>query len=147
MGEQGSPPLGRTPLAGEGGYLMLSTFGLSSPRKNWLLRSVRTTSLSTVNCTSRQNALCSSGVMESLAQSRAPPRRGSVSSTHAPGRARPSPPLPTLAPDGGWAAITGKPSSSPLTGGERVIQCWRAELAVAWASQARRDLSPWLQGA
>lgn len=75
MGEQGSPPLGRTPLAGEGGYLMLSTFGLSSPRKNWLLRSVRTTSLSTVNCTSRQNALCSSGVMESLAQSRAPHRQ------------------------------------------------------------------------
>lgn len=54
-----------------GGYLMLSTLGLSSPRKNWLLRSVRTTSLSTVNCTFRQKALCSSGVMESLARSRA----------------------------------------------------------------------------
>lgn len=45
---------------------MLSTLGLPSPRKNWLLRSVRTTSLSTVNCTFRQKALCSSGVMESL---------------------------------------------------------------------------------
>lgn len=55
-----------------GGYLMLSTLGLPSPRKNWLLRSVRTTSLSTVNCTLRQKALCSSGVMESLARSRAP---------------------------------------------------------------------------
>lgn len=48
---------------------MLSTLGLPSPRKNWLLRSVLTTSLSTTNCTLRQNARCSSGVMESLAQS------------------------------------------------------------------------------
>lgn len=45
---------------------MVSTLGLSSPRKNWLLRSVRTTSLSTVNCTLRQNSLCSSGVIVSL---------------------------------------------------------------------------------
>lgn len=45
---------------------MLSTFGLPSPRKNWLFLSVRTTSLSTVNWTLRQKALCSSGVMESL---------------------------------------------------------------------------------
>lgn len=51
---------------------MLSTLGLPSPRKNWLLRSVLTTSLSTTNCTLRQNARCSSGVMESLAQSGAP---------------------------------------------------------------------------
>lgn len=51
---------------------MLSTLGLPSPRKNWLLRSVLTTSLSTTNCTLRQKARCSSGVMESLAQSGAP---------------------------------------------------------------------------
>ena len=59
-------PEGHPRLEGEGGHLMLSTCGLPSPRKNWVLRSVRTTSLSTVNCTFRQKALCSSGVMESL---------------------------------------------------------------------------------
>lgn len=47
-------------------HLIVSTLGLFSPRKNWLLRSVLTTSLSTVNCTFRQNAFCSSGVIESL---------------------------------------------------------------------------------
>lgn len=47
-------------------HLMVSTLGLPSPRKNWLLRSVLTTSLSTVNCTWRQKSFCSSGLMDSL---------------------------------------------------------------------------------
>lgn len=77
---------------------MLSTLGLPSPRKNWLLLSVRTTSLSTVNCTFRQKALCSSGVMESLARSRA---RWEVSKR--PTRSRPpGAPLPALLEDGNW---------------------------------------------
>lgn len=46
--------------------LMISTLGLFSPLKKWLLRSVRTTSLSTVNWTFLQNSLCSSGLMDSL---------------------------------------------------------------------------------
>lgn len=46
--------------------LMISTFWLFSPLKNWLLRSVLTTSLSTVNWTFLQNSLCSSGLMDSL---------------------------------------------------------------------------------
>lgn len=72
---------------------MLSTLGLPSPRKNWLLRSVLTTSLSTTNCTLRQNARCSSGVMESLAGAgRA--AGGSASSACAP--------LPPPDPEGGW---------------------------------------------
>lgn len=46
--------------------LMISTLGLFSPLKKWLLRSVLTTSLSTVNWTFLQNSLCSSGLMDSL---------------------------------------------------------------------------------
>lgn len=46
--------------------LMISTFGLFSPLKKWLLRSVLTTSLSTVNWTFLQNSLCSSGLMDNL---------------------------------------------------------------------------------
>lgn len=93
---------------------MLSTFGLSSPRKNWLLRSVRTTSLSTVNCTLRQNALCSSGVMESLARS-----RGSAGAQRAAPACRlqagPAPPHPC------------SPWGLPTNGGVcAVIQCWGA---------------------
>lgn len=45
---------------------MISTLGLFSPRKKLLLRSVLTTSLSTVNSTFLQNSLCSSGLMDSL---------------------------------------------------------------------------------
>lgn len=45
---------------------MISTLGLFSPLKKALLRSVRTTSLSTVNWTFLQNSLCSSGLMHSL---------------------------------------------------------------------------------
>lgn len=53
----------------DGGWeadLMISTLGLFSPRKKLLLRSVLTTSLSTVNSTFLQNSLCSSGLMDSL---------------------------------------------------------------------------------
>lgn len=45
---------------------MISTLGLFSPLKKLLLRSVLTTSLSTVNSTFLQNSLCSSGLMDSL---------------------------------------------------------------------------------
>lgn len=50
----------------KGSDLMISTLGLFSPLKKLLLRSVLTTSLSTVNSTFLQNSLCSSGLMESL---------------------------------------------------------------------------------
>lgn len=49
-----------------GADLMISTLGLFSPRKKLLLRSVLTTSLSTVNSTFLQNSLCCSGLMDSL---------------------------------------------------------------------------------
>lgn len=45
---------------------MISTLGLFSPLKKLLLRSVLTTSRSTVNSTFLQNSLCSSGLMDSL---------------------------------------------------------------------------------
>lgn len=45
---------------------MISTLGLFSPLKKWLLRSVLTTSLSTVNWTFLQNSLCSSGLIDNL---------------------------------------------------------------------------------
>lgn len=45
---------------------MISTLGLFSPLKKLLLRSVLTTSLSTVNSTFLQKSLCSSGLMDSL---------------------------------------------------------------------------------
>lgn len=99
---------------------MLSTLGLSSPRKNWLFRSVRTTSLSTVNCTLRQNALCSSGVMESLCG--ANHRVGSVGGTR---RHRvvhtfqevTLPPNPRSL-DGSWVAAAGcRPSPMRWMGG------------------------------
>lgn len=52
-----------------GPNLIISTLGLFSPLKKWLLRSVLTTSLSTVNWTFLQNSLCSSGLMDSLWES------------------------------------------------------------------------------
>ena len=45
---------------------MISTLWLFSPLKKWLLRSVLTTSLSTVNWTFLQNSLCSSGLIDNL---------------------------------------------------------------------------------
>lgn len=51
---------------GKSSHLIISTLGLFSPRKKWLLRSVLTTSLSTVNWTFLQNSLCSSGLMDNL---------------------------------------------------------------------------------
>ena len=45
---------------------MISTLGLFSPLKKRLLRSVLTTSLSTVNWTFLQKSLCSSGLIDNL---------------------------------------------------------------------------------
>lgn len=63
-------------------HLMVSTLGLPSPRKNWLLRSVLTTSLSTVNCTWRQKSFCSSGLMDSLQTSNSTGQPGQECDCH-----------------------------------------------------------------
>ena len=121
---------------------MLSTLGLPSPRKNWLLLSVRTTSLSTVNCTFRQKALCSSGVMESLARSREPAGR-SASVPPAPGhQGRPFPPRSKMG-----AGVAGQPSSCHLLWARsgRWAQGF-PKLTRSHRSQLLGESSPKLQG-